>query len=200
MVGYPNVVSSQHYHPRERSVYRLPIAGVCRRGGGLAIAFSLRWQVEEPHTMNDRKPSRRDLLRGVTAAGALSLGGITLSPSSAAARAAGDVIRAENAKPGTRDWMLVENRHRPGDEVSLPLDRGLCLARQRAGRRDDSAFTVSTNPASTVHGRRLPARLLRRRRRAARAESWSFRRHDPARSAGGSTSGCAIASGRPRPS
>jgi len=98
--------------------------------------------------MNDRKPSRRDLLRGVTAAGALSLGGITLAPTSAAASAAGDVIRNENAKPGTRDWMLIKTGIDPATKFRCPWIEGYAShVSVRAG--DTIQLMVSTNPASS---------------------------------------------------
>ena len=72
---------------------------------------------------NSRKPrgglNRRDLVKGVTAAGlGLAAGG--LSPSSVFAQAnvskkgKQNLIQLENAKPGTRDWMLAKTRQLPG--------------------------------------------------------------------------------------
>ena len=64
------------------------------------------------------------------------------------------LIQRENAKPGTRDWLLTNPRTLPGKinnnpaQRTLPLDRGLLLREQHSGRGESSRSMVSTNPAS----------------------------------------------------
>ena len=100
--------------------------------------------------------NRRDALKGV---GAASLGIATgaLGAPKDSGKAAGapgrDLIRRENAKPGTRDWMLTKTRRVPGKINKILLNgrsqviEGYCSAnRVRAGEK--LQVMVSTNPAS----------------------------------------------------
>ena len=100
--------------------------------------------------------NRRDALKG---AGAASLGIATgaLGAPKDSGKAAGapgrDLIRRENAKPGTRDWMLTKTRRVPGKINKILLNgrsqviEGYCSAnRVRAGEK--LQVMVSTNPAS----------------------------------------------------
>ena len=64
-----------------------------------------------------------------------------------------DLIREENAKPGTRDWMLTNTRQLPGKINKIlpngrcPWIEGYCSANSvRAGEK--LQIMVSTNPAS----------------------------------------------------
>lgn len=90
------------------------------------------------------KPSRRDLLRS-TGAAAAALAGIHLP-----ARAAGpqsDLIAEENARPGTRAWMLDKPRIDPASKYRCPWIEGYCShASIRAGQT--LQVFVSTNPAA----------------------------------------------------
>ncbi|HIL72553.1 MAG TPA: twin-arginine translocation signal domain-containing protein, partial [Verrucomicrobia bacterium] len=53
--------------------------------------------------------NRRDLVKGVAAAGvALTVGIDGIPRTAAAAPAADNRITKENARPGTRDWMLTK--------------------------------------------------------------------------------------------
>ena len=101
---------------------------------------------------SNNQPSRlprRDVIKGVAAAG---LGLSTLGRGPNAAQAASDLIRQENAKPGTRDWLLTKTRTVPGKVNILPSGRstwieGYCSANSvRAGEK--LQIMVSTNPAS----------------------------------------------------
>ncbi len=56
-------------------------------------------------------------------------------------------IRAENARPGTRDWMLAETGVDPATKYRCPWIEGYCShASAKAG--ETIQFFVSTNPAS----------------------------------------------------
>ena len=101
--------------------------------------------------------NRRDALKGV---GAASLGIATgaLGAPKDSGKAAGapgrDLIQRENAKPGTRDWMLTKTRTVPGKINKILLNgrsqviEGYCSANSvRAGEK--LQIMVSTNPAST---------------------------------------------------
>ncbi|HZP81059.1 MAG TPA: N,N-dimethylformamidase beta subunit family domain-containing protein [Chthonomonadaceae bacterium] len=58
-----------------------------------------------------------------------------------------DLIRAENAKPGTTDWMLTNTRVDPATKYRCPWIEGYCSRTSvRAGETIE--IMVSTNPAS----------------------------------------------------
>src|SRR5947209_20130400 len=85
---------------------------------------------------------RRDLLKGVAAAGLAPV----LAQVAAAARRP-DLVRAENDKPGTTDWMLTTTRVDPATKYRCPWVEGYCSRTSvRAG--DELAVMVSTNPPS----------------------------------------------------
>jgi hypothetical protein len=87
---------------------------------------------------------RRDLLRGIVGAGAASALGC--AGQQAAARQP-DLIRRENAKPGTRDWILTNTRIDPPTKHRCPWIEGFASRQSvRAGQK--LSFHVSTNPAS----------------------------------------------------
>lgn len=95
---------------------------------------------------------RRDLLKGIAAAGlgfAVGAHGAAQAPddSPSPGSAAQDLIRRENAEPGTRDWMLTKTRIEPKSRWRSPWIEGYCSATSvRAG--DTLRIMVSTNPAS----------------------------------------------------
>ncbi len=61
-----------------------------------------------------------------------------------------DRIRRENARPGTRDWMLTKTRVDPATKWRCPWIEGYCSRTSlRAGER--LQVMVSVNPASTFH-------------------------------------------------
>ena len=58
-----------------------------------------------------------------------------------------DIIREENARPGTRDWILENTRIDPATRFRSPWIEGYCsVNRLRAG--ETVSFHVSTNPPS----------------------------------------------------
>ena len=109
-------------------------------------------RIEEP-----KKPgafSRRDLLKGAVGLGAVTaLSGCANveKDSGGVARKSvlgrSDLIRRENEKPGTRDWLLTNTRIDPATKYRCPWIEGYCSHTSvRAG--DRIGFHVSTNPPS----------------------------------------------------
>ena len=89
-----------------------------------------------PH---DPSPNRRDLLKSIAAAGMLPMLGAT-DPRA-------DLIRDENAKPGTRDWMNTNVRVDPKTKYRSPWIEGFA-SRTSVRPGQEISFHVSTNPAS----------------------------------------------------
>ena len=92
--------------------------------------------------------SRRELLAGVVGVGAATLaaGGAVGRAVSRPAESS-DLIRRENEKPGTRDWLLEKTGIDPPTKYRCPWIEGYCSRTSvRAG--ETIAFHVSTNPAS----------------------------------------------------
>src|SRR5262245_33691026 len=89
---------------------------------------------------------RRTLLKGATAVGLASalepLAGAFAKP----APARPELIRTENEKPGTTDWLLENTRVDPKTKYRCPWIEGYCSHTSlRAG--DTLSIMVSTNPA-----------------------------------------------------
>jgi hypothetical protein len=82
---------------------------------------------------------RRRLLQSAVAAG--------LAGAAEAASAGSDLIRAENARPGTREWMLAKTAVDPATRYRCPWIEGYA---SRASVRQGESLTlhVSTRPAS----------------------------------------------------
>jgi hypothetical protein len=96
--------------------------------------------------MSNHPIDRRDLLKGVAAAG-LAPVLVPLAAVAAPAPRRPDLIRAENEKPGTTDWMLTNTRVDPKTKYRCPWVEGYCSRTSvRAG--DELAVMVSTNPPS----------------------------------------------------
>ena len=94
--------------------------------------------------MNSRHDvlTRRDALKNLAGFGAAALAGDVFG-----ADATPDLIRMENAKPGTRDWLLTNTRIDPATKFRCPWIEGYCSRTSvRAG--ESIAFHVSTNPPS----------------------------------------------------
>jgi hypothetical protein len=91
--------------------------------------------------------TRRDLLKGAIGAGALStLGGCArLNPGSEASQR--DLIARENARAGTRDWLLTNTRIDPATKFRCPWIEGYC-SRTSVRPGETINFHVSTNPSS----------------------------------------------------
>src|SRR5262249_22160355 len=88
---------------------------------------------------------RRDLLKGAAAASLASVLGADTSAEPTPARR--DLIRAENEKPGTTDWLLKNTRIDPKTKYRCPWVEGYCSHTSlRAG--DTLSIMVSTNPPS----------------------------------------------------
>jgi hypothetical protein len=90
----------------------------------------------------DRR-SRRELLQGAAATGLLGL----IGPRTQGTPARRDLIRGENDKPGTTEWLLTNTRVDPKTKYRCPWVEGYCSHTSlRAG--DSISFMVSTNPPS----------------------------------------------------
>src|SRR5690242_9227658 len=92
-------------------------------------------------------PDRRVILETVAAAGLATV----LDPLAHVLRGAAPpqhgLIRAENEKPGTTDWLLKNTRVDPRTKYRCPWIEGYCSACSvRAG--ETLAIMVSTNPPS----------------------------------------------------
>src|SRR5436853_5709813 len=86
--------------------------------------------------------NRRELLLAVAGTG---LAAVAARLPAAPARS--DLIRAENEKPGTTDWMLTNTRVDPKTKYRCPWIEGYCgRTSVRAG--DSLAVMISTNPPS----------------------------------------------------
>jgi hypothetical protein len=99
--------------------------------------------------------SRRDLIKGAVGLGAAAaLSGCTWveKDSGGTTRKSvfgkSDLIRRENEKPGTREWMLANTRIDPATKYRCPWIEGYCSRTSvRAG--EEIRFHVSTNPVSS---------------------------------------------------
>lgn len=102
----------------------------------------------------DRTVGRREVIQRATAAGIVAATGRHALVHAAETRSAGrDLIQRENAKPGTREWLLTKTRTLPG-KINQILDNGRCQVIEgycsansvRAGEK--LQIMVSANPAS----------------------------------------------------
>jgi len=98
--------------------------------------------------------SRRDLLKGLAGLGTVGvlascsqLSEETSGTAAAPALSGSNLIRRENEKPGTRDWILQHSRIDPATKYRCPWIEGYCSRTSvRAG--ETIQFHVSTNPPS----------------------------------------------------
>src|SRR5687767_9204713 len=96
---------------------------------------------------------RRQLLRGLTAAGAVSLFD---RDALAEPRRDRDLIRNENSLPGTTDWQLTYTRVDPATKYRSPLIEGYASrASVRAGDRIDFHVSTSADTPFTIDLYRL---------------------------------------------
>lgn len=102
------------------------------------------------HESSDRKASlnRRDLLRTAVATGlASSLGPLSARPEDTS-HPRRDLLRAENEKAGTTNWLLEKTRVDPKTKYRCPWIEGYCSHTSiRAG--ETLSIMVSTNPPSS---------------------------------------------------
>jgi hypothetical protein len=92
--------------------------------------------------MHDQRTTRREALKQVTGAAATIAG---LPAVARAAKASTNRIQEENARPGTRDWMLFKTAVDPATKYRSPRIEGyVSHASVRAG--ETVRFFVSTNP------------------------------------------------------
>lgn len=97
--------------------------------------------------------TRREFLRTVMlASGAATLSrfdrGLARETSRTFGPARPDLIRRENERPGTLDWMLSKTRVDPDTKYRCPWIEGYCSHTSALAGRDRVRFFVSTNPAS----------------------------------------------------
>jgi hypothetical protein len=101
------------------------------------------------HEPSDPKAvlNRRDLLRAAAAAGLASSFDSLSAASEDASQRRQDLIRAENEKSGTTDWLLEKTRVDPKTKYRCPWIEGYCSHTSiRAGQT--LSIMVSTNPSS----------------------------------------------------
>src|SRR5437870_1871278 len=103
---------------------------------------------------NKGRITRRDLIKGAVGLGAMTAfpgfaqvgkdaAGVTRKSISAKS----DLVRRENARPGTRDWLLTNTRIDPKTKYRCPWIEGYC-SRTSGRSGEEIAFHVSTNPSS----------------------------------------------------
>ncbi|HCL92679.1 MAG TPA: hypothetical protein P5037_02850 [Candidatus Paceibacterota bacterium] len=107
-----------------------------------------RGDAPRPGRTQSTAVSRREWLQGMLSAGSvLALGGCALPRSSSPGSSAG-LIRRENQRPGTRDWLLTKTGIDPATQYRCPWIEGYCSHTSiRAGQT--LTFHVSTNPPAT---------------------------------------------------
>ena len=117
-----------------------------------------RQQAQDEPNERSEGVRRRDVLKGTAAAGLSIAAGVNLLPNAVEAAPASqpvsqNVIQRENAKPGTRDWLLTKTRTLPGKINNILLNgrsqviEGYCSANSvRAGEK--LQIMVSANPES----------------------------------------------------
>ncbi len=107
-----------------------------------------------PETKNEIAISRRDLFKGALGVGAAAVlsGCASAGKDSSGVRqrrvlGRSDLIRRENEKPGTHDWLLTNTRIDPATQYRCPWIEGYgSRTSVRAG--ESISFHVSTNPPS----------------------------------------------------
>ena len=98
--------------------------------------------------------TRRELLKGIVGLGAAAASGcshVERRPSTRIEKqfplGRSDLVRRENEKPGTRDWLLTKTRIDPATKYRCPWIEGYC-SQTSVGAGDRIGFQVSTNPPS----------------------------------------------------
>lgn len=95
-------------------------------------------------------PSSRRQFLGTLAAGTGLLSGCSWSSAAQPdpQTTGQSLIRQENARPGTRDWLLTKTRIDPASKYRCPWIEGYCSHTSALAGQDKIRFYVSTNPAS----------------------------------------------------
>ena len=103
---------------------------------------------------NKGRITRRDLIKGAVGLGAMAAFPVCAQVGKDAAgvtrksiSAKSDLVRPENARPGTRDWLLTNTRIDPKTKYRCPWIEGYC-SRTSGRSGEEIAFHVSTNPSS----------------------------------------------------
>jgi hypothetical protein len=91
--------------------------------------------------------ARRDLLKGAAAVGLASAFAPASSGRSGVAGRQSDLIRTENERPGTTEWLLKNTRVDPRAKYRCPWIEGYC-SRTSVRLGDELSIMVSTNPPS----------------------------------------------------
>src|SRR5262249_40285953 len=99
----------------------------------------------EPPMNPQSEFSRREMLKAAAVAGVAGSIGIQQLE---AAPALADLIRAENEKPGTREWIATSVRIDPKTKYRSPWIEGYA-SRTSARAGESISLQVSTNPASS---------------------------------------------------
>ena len=97
---------------------------------------------------NHSKIDRRDYFRAMTALGLLSLLPVNLSDLASQEQFApnhGDLIKEENSKPGTRDWILTKTDIDPSSKYRSPYIEGYASHTSVSAGQQISLY-VSCNP------------------------------------------------------
>src|SRR5438105_9509987 len=103
---------------------------------------------------NEVRITRRDLIKGAVGLGAMAalpgcahVGKDAAGATRKSVSGKSDLVRRENARPGTRDWLLTNTRIDPQTKYRCPWIEGYC---SRTSRRAGEEITVhvSANPSS----------------------------------------------------
>ena len=93
---------------------------------------------------SSRRFSRREVLKGIVGSSVA----VTLTGCATNRNGNSNLIVSENARPGTKDWMLRKTAIDPKTKYRCPWIEGYCT-RPVLGAGDTQGFHVSTNPASS---------------------------------------------------
>src|SRR2546421_3875843 len=103
---------------------------------------------------NEVRITRRDLIKGAVGLGAMAalpgcahVGKDAAGATRKSVSGKSDLVRRENARPGTRDWLLTNTRIDPQTKYRCPWIEGYC-SRTRVRAGEPISFHVSTNPRS----------------------------------------------------
>lgn len=95
------------------------------------------------------EPNRRSALRSMASAGSIACGLAATPPLLSAAKDKSTAVQIENARPGTREWLLTNTRIDPATKYRCPWVEGYAShASIQAG--ETLKFMISTRPASRV--------------------------------------------------